>query len=85
MSCAVGHRCGSDSQFPWLWHRSAAAVLIQPLAWELPYASGVALKNKTKQKDSLESFPKELNAEFALTSKGVSHVSQSMVWDPPKL
>ena len=28
----------------WLWHRVAAAVLIRPLAEELPYAVGVALK-----------------------------------------
>ena len=32
----------------WLWCRSAAAALIQPLAWELPYAAGVALKRKKK-------------------------------------
>ena len=30
--------------------RLAAAALIQPLAWELPYALGVALKRKQKQK-----------------------------------
>ena len=29
-----------------LWHRSEAAAPIQPLAWELPYAIGVALKKK---------------------------------------
>ena len=30
----------------WLWRRLTAAALIQPLAWELPYAAGVALKKK---------------------------------------
>ena len=30
----------------WLWHRPAAAAMIRPLAWELPYAVGVALKKK---------------------------------------
>ena len=30
-----------------LWCRPAAAAPIQPLAWELPYAMGAALKNKT--------------------------------------
>ena len=36
----------------WLWHRLAAAALIQLLVWELPYAAGVALKqNKTKQRE----------------------------------
>ena len=33
----------------WLWHRQAAAAQIQPLAWELSYAMGVALKSKTKK------------------------------------
>ena len=33
----------------WLWHRSAASALIQPLARELPYAVGVALKKKKKR------------------------------------
>ena len=28
----------------WLWSRPAAAALIQPQAWEFPYAVGVALK-----------------------------------------
>ena len=28
----------------WLWCRPAAAALTRPLAWELPYAEGVALK-----------------------------------------
>ena len=36
-SCGVGHTCGSDAVLLWLWHRLAAAVLIQPLAWELSY------------------------------------------------
>ena len=30
----------------WLWHRPAAAALIRPLAWELLYVTGVALKRK---------------------------------------
>ena len=47
MSCGVGHRHGSDPA--WLWHRLAATALIQPLAWEPPYAVGVALKSKNKQ------------------------------------
>ena len=34
----------------WLWCRPAAATPIQPLAWELPYATGVALKSKRKEK-----------------------------------
>ena len=48
MSCGVGHRPGSDLALLWLWHGLAAVAPIRPLAWELPYAMGVALK---RQKD----------------------------------
>ena len=44
--CGVGHRCGLDLALLWLWHRPAGAVPIQTLAWEPPYAVGVALKSK---------------------------------------
>ena len=51
MSCGVGHRCGSDPRLLWLWCRPVATALIQPLAWEPPYAAGAALeKAKPKQK-----------------------------------
>ena len=30
----------------WLWWRLAAAALIQPLDWGLPFAAGAALKEK---------------------------------------
>ena len=41
----------------WLWHRSAAAALIQPLAWELPYAAHMAIK---RRKNKLVGEEKEL-------------------------
>ena len=52
MSCGVGLRPGSDPTLLWLWCRPAATASIGPLAWEPPYASGVALEKgkKTKQK-----------------------------------
>ena len=46
----VGHRLGLDPALLWLWCRPAAKALIQPLAWELPYAASVALKSKEKEK-----------------------------------
>ena len=49
-SCGVGHRCILDLALLWLWHRPAAAALIHPLAWKLPYDTGVAQK-KTKTKN----------------------------------
>ena len=46
MSCGVGLRLGSDPELLWLWRRLAAIAPIQPLAQELTYATGVALKRK---------------------------------------
>ena len=47
-------RLESDIAVPvavaWLWCRLAAATPIQPLAWELSYATGAALKNKQTNK-----------------------------------
>ena len=48
-----------DPMLPWyglnlvlleLWCRQAAAAPIQPLAWELPYATGAAIKKIKKKK-----------------------------------
>ena len=44
MNSGVGHRFDSDPALLWLWQRPAATAPIRPLAWELPYAAGVALK-----------------------------------------
>ena len=47
MSCGLGCRRGLD--LVWLWLCLAAVAPIQPLAWELTYATGVALKSKKKK------------------------------------
>ena len=53
IAVSVGRRHGLDLAllwlWPWLWLWSAAAVRIGPLAWELPYATGVAVKEKKKK------------------------------------
>ena len=49
MSCGVGCRVGLDLALLWLWSSLEEMALIQPLAWEPPYALGVALKRQ-KQK-----------------------------------
>ena len=46
MSYGVGHRCSSDLALLWLWCKPLATALIQPLAWELPCAVGIAPKSK---------------------------------------
>ena len=48
MSCGVGHRCDLNPTLLWLWHRLAALAPIQPLAWELTYATDAALKSEKK-------------------------------------
>ena len=50
-SCSVGCGQGSDLTFLWLWCRLAAAALIGPLAQELPYPEGVALKRQKKEEE----------------------------------
>ena len=50
MNCRVGHRHSLNPELLWLWCRPAAVALIRPLAWALPYATGVALKKKKKKK-----------------------------------
>jgi len=56
----LGCRCGLDPVLLWLWPRPSATAPIRPLAWELPYAEGVALekakrpgKKKKKKKNYL--------------------------------
>ena len=50
MSCGIGYRQGSDMAWLWLWHRLGAVAPIRSLAWEPPYAAGVALKRKKEKK-----------------------------------
>ena len=38
-----------DPALLWLWCRPAAVAPIGPLAWELPYATGVTLKRQKKK------------------------------------
>ena len=46
----AGRRHGSDPALLWLWRRAAATAPIRPLAWEPPYALGVALEKAKGQK-----------------------------------
>ena len=45
-SCGIGHGRSLDLTLLWLWYRLAATTLMRPLAWECPYAMGVALKRQ---------------------------------------
>ena len=46
MNCPVGHRGGSDQALLCLW--PVAVAPMRHLAWEPPYAVGVALKKKKR-------------------------------------
>ena len=79
MSCGVGCRCGSDPELLCLWYRPAAIAPIRPLAWELPYASGVAL-TRQKQKQKTGAWPHilhknqfQMNLEFLEKDKRLSY------------
>ena len=49
MSCGVGRRLGLHPELLWLWCRLVATAPIRPLAWEPPYATGVALEKAKRQ------------------------------------
>ena len=48
--CGVGRRPGSDPALLWLWHRPVATARIGLLAWEPPYAMGVAQEMAKKKR-----------------------------------
>ena len=50
MGCGVGCKCNLDPALLWLWCRLVAVALIEPPAWELPHATGAALKGQKKKK-----------------------------------
>ena len=73
----------------WLWCRLAAAVLIRPLAWELPYASGAALeKQASKQagkqegrKGSREGGRKERRKNRLTRGAAVAEAVREVFWN----
>ena len=48
MSYSVGRRRGLDLALLGLWRMPVATALNRPLAWDPPYAVGVALRKKKK-------------------------------------
>ena len=47
----MGRRRGPNPVSLWLWHRPVTTATIRPLAWELPYATGVAQEKAKRQKN----------------------------------
>ena len=60
-----------DLALLWLWHSPAAVALIQPIAWELPHASGVAIKCKKKRKKKKKNLCKAFFTEPFSLAKGI--------------
>ena len=54
MSCGIGCRHGLDPTLLWLWCRLGASAPIQPLSWEIPYATGEALKGQKEKKKEVQ-------------------------------
>ena len=58
----------------WLWCRLAVVALIRPLAWELPYATGMALKEK-KRKGKVNPHIKEVVEVGSKNTEGLGSKS----------
>lgn len=72
VSCGAGHRHGSDPMLLWLWLWPAAITLIRPLAWELPYAVGMALKSKKTKKQQTNKQTKKTNPKNKKTKTNMT-------------
>ena len=70
MNCGIGHRHSSDPVWLWLWHQLSAAAPLRPLALELPYAVGEALKDQKKKKKKKK---KKKNPTNQLKNEYLSH------------
>ena len=62
MSCGVGGKCGLDPALLWMWCRLESTALIQPLAWELAFAMGVALERQKKKQ--VEQIVEDITRKF---------------------
>ena len=79
----VDHRRGSDPTLLWLWCRLAVVALIRPVAWELSYAVGVALKSRRKESKGKGKLRKCLTSDGELgNNKGekIDNASGDPLW-----
>ena len=70
MSCGVSGRLGSDLALLWLWCRLAPAALIRSLAWKLPYAMDVALKDQSNNNNNYQETLSVKDGDKVVTSVG---------------
>ena len=70
----------------WLWYRPTAAAPIRPLAWELPYASGSALKRqKRKERKKEKVVKRQFLMEWFLFKSFFYGVYAEVMWYLQKL
>ena len=62
----------------WLWCRLATAALIRPLGWEIPYATGIAVKRKKKRKEKALVYCK--NIKYVNISLPSGTINQTSYW-----
>ena len=80
MSSGVGCRRGSDLTLLWLWCRLVATGPIRPLAWEPPYAAGVALE-KAKRQSINQSINKRTLSQWRAFQKGGPYGLEHKDWE----
>ena len=83
MSCGVGRRCGSDPELLWLWRRLAAIALIQPLAWEPPYAVAAAQEMAKKDQKKKKRKRKKKEIKFYSSRALGSVILFNFFWPGP--
>ena len=83
MSSGVGCRRSLDLALLWLRPRLAAVALTAPLAWEPPFAVGVALKKAKKKKIKKNKVHKESQKRTLFNDKRINkrilHLSIYMI------
>ena len=83
MSFGVGRRHSLDPALLWLWPLATVPIRPQPLAWELPYAVGVAQKDQKKKKKKKKkrkgnSFHTKINLKSSLGQSVVGNLSKNI-------
>ena len=70
LQVGIGCGCSSNLALLWLWCRPAATAPTGPLAWEPPYAAGVALEKAKRQEEE----EKKKRLEFPLWYNGIGSI-----------
>ena len=78
VSCGARHRHSSDPKLLWLWRRLVVTAPIRPLAWESPYATGVAQKKAKRQKKKKFNLGVPVVAQWAMNPTSIQEEAGSI-------